>query len=214
MASTARIAEGMEAQRPLAVVTPTLDGDVLAVFAQADTTFTTGQLHRMLPRFSEDGIRKALGRLSEQGIVSSERAGNAYLYRFNRNHLAAGPILELAQLRVTLLSRIEERIDTWRWPPVYAAVFGSMERGTATTSSDVDLLLVRPDEVADNEWDTQVVELAADISKWTGNDARPIEFTASDLVARREERIFAEVLATGLTVHGQRAWLQRQIGGK
>jgi len=214
VASTARIAEGMEAQRPLAVVTPTLDGDVLAVFAQADTTFTTGQLHRMLPRFSEDGIRKALGRLSEQGIVSSERAGNAYLYRFNRNHLAAGPILELAQLRVTLLSRIEERIDTWRWPPVYAAVFGSMERGTATTSSDVDLLLVRPDEVADNEWDTQVVELAADISKWTGNDARPIEFTASDLVARREERIFAEVLATGLTVHGQRAWLQRQIGGK
>ncbi|NNM97247.1 MAG: nucleotidyltransferase domain-containing protein [Candidatus Dormibacteraeota bacterium] len=204
----------MDAQRPLAVVTPTLDGDVLAVFAQANTTFTTGQLHRMLPRFSEDGIRKALGRLCEQGIVTSERAGNAYLYCFNRNHLAAGPILELAQLRVTLLSRIEERLGIWRWPPVYAAVFGSMARGTATTSSDVDLLLVRPDEVADDEWDTQVAELASDISKWTGNDARPIEFTASDLVARREERIFTEVLTTGLTVHGQRVWLQRQIGGK
>lgn len=204
----------MDAQRPLAVVTPTLDGDVLAVFAQADTTFTTGQLHRMLPRFSEDGIRKALGRLCEQGIVTSERVGNAYLYCFNRNHLAAGPILELAQLRVTLLSRIEERLGKWRWPPVYAAVFGSMARGMATTSSDVDLLLVRPDEVADDEWDTQVAELASDISKWTGNDARPIEFTVSDLVARREERIFTEVLTTGLTVHGQRVWLQRQIGGK
>lgn len=204
----------MDAQRPLAVVTPTLDGDVLAVFAQADTTFTTGQLHRMLPRFSEDGIRKALGRLSEQGIVTSERAGNAYLYRFNRDHLAAGPILELAQLRVALLSRIEGRLETWRWPPVYAAVFGSMARRTATTSSDVDLLLVRPDEVPDDEWDAQVAALASDISKWTGNDARPIEFTVSDLVAHREERIFTEVLATGLTVHGQRDWLQRQIGGK
>jgi hypothetical protein len=33
-----------------------------------------------------------------------ERAGNAYLYRFNRDHLAAGPILELARPRLTLLS--------------------------------------------------------------------------------------------------------------
>ncbi len=204
----------MDVQRPLAVVTPTLDGDVLAVFAQADTTYTTGQLHRMLPRFSEDGIRKVLGRLSKQGVVTSERAGNTYLYSFNRDHLAAGPILELAQLRVTLLSRIEERLATWRPPPVYAAVFGSMARGTATTSSDVDLLLVRPDGVADDEWDAQVAALASAISKWTGNDARPIEFTVSDTVARREERIFTEVLATGLTVHGERAWLQRQIVAK
>ncbi len=204
----------MDAQRPLAVVTPTLDGDVLAVFAQADASFTTGQLHRMLPRFSEDGIRKVLSRLSKQGIVTSERAGNAYVYRFNRDHLAAGPILELAQLRVTLLSRIEKRLSTWPYPPVYAAVFGSMARGTAATSSDVDLLLVRPDEVADDEWDARVAELASDISKWTGNDARPIEFTTNDLAARREERVFTEVLAKGLTVHGQRAWLQRQIGGK
>jgi predicted nucleotidyltransferase len=204
----------MDAQRPLAVVTPTLDGDVLAVLAQADTTFTTGQLHRMLPRVSEDGIRKALGRLREQGIVRSERAGNAYLYRFNRDHLAAGPILELAQQRATLLSRIEGRLETWRWSPVYAAVFGSMAEGTAGTRSDVDLFLVRPDDVPDDEWDAQVAELASDISKWTGNDARPIEFSVSDLVARRKEPVFAEVLANGLTVFGQRAWMQRQIGGR
>jgi predicted nucleotidyltransferase len=203
----------MDAQRPLAVVTPTLDGDVLAVLSQADTTFTTGQLHRMLPRVSEDGIRKALGRLCEQGIVLSERAGNAYLYRFNRDHLAAGPILELAQLRATLLSRIEERLESWRWSPVYAAVFGSMAEGTAGTGSDVDLLLVRTDDVSDDEWEAQVAELALDISNWTGNDARPIEFTVSDLVARRKERVFTEVLAKGLTVYGKRAWLQRQIRG-
>lgn len=204
----------MDAVRPLAVVTPTLDGDVLAVFAQADTTFTTGQMHRMLPRFSEDGIRKALARLRTQGIVTSERVGNAYLYRFNRDHLAARPILELAQQRLTLLSRIEECLTAWRWAPVYAAVFGSMARGTAGPSSDVDLLFVRPDEVSEDEWDAQVAGLASDISKWTGNDARPIEFTVSDLVARREEQVLKEVLAKGLTVYGHRAWLQAQIGGR
>jgi predicted nucleotidyltransferase len=205
--------ELVDAQHPLAVVTPTLDGDVLAVLALVDEAFTTGQLHRTLSRFSEDGIRKALARLRKQGIVLAEPAGNAYLYRFNRDHLAAEPIRALARLRQTLLSRIEERLESWKWPPVYAAVFGSMARATASTSSDIDLFLVKDDDVPNEQWDAQLAELADDVSKWTGNDARPITFTASDLARRRNEPLFSEVLAEGLTVCGQRSWLQRQIGG-
>jgi hypothetical protein len=33
---------------PLATVTPTVDGDVLAVLAQNEATFTPGQLRRLL----------------------------------------------------------------------------------------------------------------------------------------------------------------------
>ncbi len=203
----------VDAGRPLAVVTPTLEGDLLAILAQAETVFTTGQLRRTLARFSEDGIRKALSRLVEQGIVTSERASNAYLYRFNQDHLAADPIRELTQLRVTLLGRIEARVGCWRFPPVYAAVFGSMARGTAGPASDVDLLLVRPDAVPDEDWGAQVADLVSDVSKWTGNDARPIEFTASELRARWEEPVLSAILAEGLTIHGQRSWLQRQLAG-
>ena len=43
----------MELNRPLATVTPTLDGDVLAVLAQHEVSFTTGQLHRVLSRYSQ-----------------------------------------------------------------------------------------------------------------------------------------------------------------
>ena len=203
----------MDAQHPLAVVTPTIDGDVLAVLALADAPFTTGQLHRTLSRFSEDGIRKALARLREQGIVLSELAGNAHLYRFNREHLAAEPIRALATLRQSLLSRIEERLASWTWPPIYAAVFGSMARATAGASSDIDLLLVKGDDVPDEKWEAQVAELAHAITTWTGNDARPITFTVSDVARRRTERLFREVVAEGLTVFGKRSWLQRQIGG-
>ena len=203
----------MDAQHPLAVVTPTIDGDVLAVLALADAAFTTGQLHRTLSRFSEDGIRKVLARLREQGIVLSEPAGNAHLYRFNRDHLAAEPIRALATLRQALIARIEDRLASWKWAPVYAAVFGSMARATAGTGSDVDLLLVKEDDVPDEKWEAQVAELAQDISKWTGNDSRPITFTESDVARRRTEQLFAEVVAEGLTVFGKRSWLQRQVGG-
>jgi predicted nucleotidyltransferase len=187
---------------------------VLAVLALADTSFTTGQLNRMLPEHSENGIRRVLLRLVGQGIVEAARAGNAYLYRFNREHLAAGPITDLVNLRATLLDRIEERLKTWKWQPVYAAVFGSMARGSAMTGSDVDLLLVRPDETPEDDWAAQVADLAEVVTKWTGNDARPIEFSVDELKSSRKEPLFKDVLAQGLTVAGDREWFRRLVGSR
>src|SRR5665647_1532273 len=166
----------MELSHPLATITPTLDGDVLAVLAQHEVTFTTGQLHRVLTQYSVEGIRRVLVRLSRQGVVRAERVGNAFAYRLNTDHLAAGPIIELANLQRTLLARIEERLGEWAFPPAYAAVFGSAARGTMTSTSDLDLLLVRTDETPRDIWDAQVGALAVDVTKWTGNDTRPLEY--------------------------------------
>ncbi len=201
----------MELSHPLAVVTPTLDGDVLAAMAQHDVSFTTGQLHRIMPRYSKAGIRKVLMRLTHQGIVDSERVGNAFSYRFNREHLAAGPIMELAALQRTLLSRIEERLQSWAFTPVYAALFGSAARGTMTPDSDLDLLLVRADGVPHLAWDQQVAALASDVTRWTGNDARPLEYSVNELAGARTEPVLHDVLADGLTLAGSRAWLTRQL---
>jgi predicted nucleotidyltransferase len=201
----------MELNRPLATVTPTLDGDVLAVLAQHEDSFTAGQLHRVLSRFSEEGIRKVLIRLARQGVVHAERAGKGYNYRLNREHLAARPIIELAHIPRTLLQRLEERLGTWAFKPTYAAVFGSAARGTMTEDSDLDLLLVRNDDAPIDEWEQQVAELAADLSSWTGNDTRSLEYTVSELSAARDEPVLRAVLADGLTVAGSRAWLNRHL---
>ena len=201
----------MELNRPLATVTPTLDGDVLAVLAQQEATFTTGQLHRVLNRYSEEGIRKVLRRLARQGVVHSERVGNVYSYHLNREHLAAGPIIELARLAHTLLQRLEDRLAGWAFPPTYAAVFGSAARGTMTEDSDLDLLLVRADNTPVDMWDEQVGELIADVTRWTGNDTRPLEYTVSELTAARSELVLRDVQKEGLTVAGRRAWLSQHL---
>ncbi len=206
----------MQLDRPLATITPTLDGDVLAVLASNDVTFTTGQLHRVLGRYSEEGVRKVLMRLTRQGVVSSDRIGNAYAYRFNREHLAAGPISQLARLPELLLHRLEDRLGHWTCPAEYAAIFGSAARGTMTEDSDIDLLLVRTDDTPAGTWDVQVSDLASDVSKWTGNDARPLEYTVSELRAARNDRVVRDVLTEGLTIAGSRAWLLRNLreGGR
>jgi predicted nucleotidyltransferase len=201
----------MELHRPLATVTPTLDGDVLAVLAVRGTGFTTGQLHRMLADYSEEGIRKVLTRLTHQGIVRAERVGNAYRYELNQDHLAASAIAELANLPQTLLRRIEERLAIWARPPAYAAVFGSAARGTMIADSDLDLLLVTPDDEATDVWDEQVAALTRDVTAWTGNDTRVLEYTAGELSAHRDEPVLAEILHDGLTVAGAHAWFQCRL---
>ena len=201
----------MDISRPLATVTPTVDGDVLAVLAQNEATFTPGQLRRRLGRYSEAGIRKVVMRLTEQGIVHADRVGNAVTYRLNRDHLAAGPIIELAHLQGTLLTRLEQHLTGWTVPPVYAAVFGSAARGEMTSSSDLDLLLVRPDDASQSIWDEQVAELSRAVSAWTGNDTRPLEYTRSELAGAAGERVLKDIAHEGLTVAGTRAWLTRQL---
>jgi predicted nucleotidyltransferase len=202
----------VELSRPFSTVTPTLDGDVLAVLARHEITFTTGQLHRILTQHSEEGIRKVLQRLTKQGSVRSGRVGNAFTYELNRDHLAAEHIIGLARLQETFLKRIEDRLGSWETPPVYAAVFGSAARGDMTVESDVDLLLIRPDGADDDMWETQVNDLVADVTQWVGNDTRPLEFTAAELTDRgRDEPVLRDVLNEGLTVAGTRAWLTKQL---
>lgn len=201
----------MELNRPFATVTPTLDGDVLAVLATHDVTFTTGQIHRVLNSFSEEGIRKVLTRLMLQGVVLGERVGHTYAYRLNTAHLAAEPIVALAKLFHTFLARLEEHLSGWDYPPVYAAVFGSGVRGTMTADSDLDLFLVRNTDAPETEWAREMNELAASVTAWTGNDARVVEYTAAELPAARTEPMVQEVLERGLTVAGSRAWLLKQL---
>ncbi|MGO1054651.1 nucleotidyltransferase domain-containing protein [Crossiella sp. CA198] len=202
----------MELNRPLATVTPTLDGDVLAALARHDAVFTTGQLRRLLAGRSEEGIRKVLRRLTRQGVVHAERIGNAYAYRLNREHLAAQHIIGLAQLQETFLRRLADRLAAWPVPPVYAAVFGSAARGTMTLASDLDLLLIRPEDADSDQWEAQVGDLVAEVTRWIGNDTRPLEFTAAEVTAHgRDQAVLRAALSEGLTVAGTRAWLSRQL---
>ena len=201
----------MELHRPLSTVTPTLDGDVLAVLARSDSPYTTGQLRRVLAGPSEEGIRKVLQRLAKKGIVRATRVGNAFSYDLNRSHLAAEHVVGLARLQETFLDRLTEHLESWRIPPVYAAVFGSAARGSMTVASDLDLLLVRRAKADVEIWDNQVERLAADVTSWTGNDTRVLEYTDTELTQHGSQPVLRDVVAEGLTVVGSRAWLVAQL---
>lgn len=204
----------MQLDRPMLTLAPTLDGDVLVALAQADAWFTPGRLHRLLDRHSEDGVRRVLRRLADQGVVSTLSAGNAVLYRLNRRHLAAGPLIELANLRWRLVDRLSESLERWTTPPVYASLFGSAARGPMTTDSDIDIFLVRPDRLTTATWDDDLTTLTHDVSAWTGNDTRVLEMTESDV--RRSltsEPVLGSIAEQGVPLVGESDWLSRLVYG-
>lgn len=194
---------------PLAVITPTVDGDVLAVLARADASFTPPQVHALIGQHSVDGVRRALNRLVEQGIVDADRVGNAVSYRLNRDHLAAPSIVELANMRTALFARISGHVQVWSRPVRLVMLFGSAATATMRTDSDIDLFVVGDDDdVSTDAWQSQVGELERAVSRWTGNDTRVLTYGIGDL-RRRHDPVVDDIRSEGIVIAGDRSLLNR-----
>ena len=198
-------------RHPLAVITPTLDGDVLALLARSDEWFNGRQLHRLLGRASEPGVRKAAERLVDQGIVEKRQVGKAKNYRLNRKHIAARCVQDLAGLRATLIERLRGALRDWEEPPLAAVLFGSVPRGEATARSDLDLLLVRGRGVAEDSavWQEQLSRLGREATEWTGNDARILEYGEDELDDPEVADLVEDAVANGVELVRSRGLLRR-----
>lgn len=103
-----------------------MDAEVLQALA-ATTAWNSGaQVHRMAGSGSADGVRKVLIRLVGQGIVQAQAQPPAMLYRLNRDHLAAEPIVALARLRQVIIDRIATEVTAWDPPLLHASLFGRL----------------------------------------------------------------------------------------
>lgn len=176
----------MELRSPLASVIPGAAGEVLLVLARASHELTGNVIASLTDgKASQTGANKALKKLVASGLVLARPAGNAILYSLNRDHLAAGPVLELADLRSVLLARIKAHVAGWKVQPVSVVLFGSMARGQGTASSDNDLLVIRPTnvDVEDELWVRQVTELSDAVQRWSGNVCEILEYSNDEFTA-------------------------------
>jgi hypothetical protein len=200
----------MDVSRPhVAVIGGALEGEVLAVLAGTTRPLTGRQIARLASHGSDRGLRLALNRLAEQGLVDTLEAPPAVLYSLNRDHIAAPIALQLADLRSELLRRLRSAIAEWEVPPVHASIFGSAARGEGDVSSDIDLLVVRPASVdpEDPAWRDQLHELAVAVERWTGNHAGIAEVGEDELshLASQRPPIAEELERDAITLAGPEA---------
>jgi predicted nucleotidyltransferase len=161
----------LDVAHPIRAVVPTLDGPVLEVLARTTRPLTGREIHRLARTGSPNGVRRALNRLAEQGLVHTEERAKAVFYAANRDHVAWPAVELLAALRRTFLDRLRAEFRSWRPKPAHASLFGSAARGDGDADSDIDLLLIRPDEVSedDSPWADHVDRIRQQVQAWAGN---------------------------------------------
>lgn len=179
----------MDLSAPFESLFPTVDSAVLAVLAQSTKPRTGREVARLAHR-SQDATQRVLDRLTAHGLVLREEAGRARVYTLNEFHLAADPIFRLTYLRDELIRRMENDVELWDQQPLHISIFGSAARGDGDLDSDIDIFLVRPAAVEEDDkgWRKQVEGLADEVLLWTGNHASIAEVADDELGRLRKER--------------------------
>lgn len=198
----------MDLGSPYRAVMSGLHGEVLhelAVLEAADGV-SGRQLARRLGA-SAEGVRRVLVELLRHGIVVAEEAPPARRYRINRQHVMFGAVQMLVGVRDQLFSWIASRVGEWAPPPSCVAVYGSAARGDGTVDSDIDLLVVAPDEIQAGYYtwhSTLGAELLDEVTTWSGNRAELVEYQSGELRARLErgDALAEEIVREAVTVFG------------
>lgn len=166
----------MDVARPHHAIAPGTDGDVLVALARTDDWLTGREAARLAGAPPSTGQR-ALHRLAEHGLVDVRSAGRALLYRLNRDHVAAPVALALAGLRAELVDRLRHAVGAIEPAPVHASLYGSAARQDGGRDSDIDVFLVRPDGVSEDDegWARGVDDLRSAVERWTGNAVQILE---------------------------------------
>lgn len=204
----------VELQHPFALITPTVDGDVLHVLASANASFSIPQLDAMIARRSLNGIRNAVARLVDQGVVTPTGSDRGRRYALNEAHLAAPAIRQIADLKPTLLRRLHLHVSEWTIEPVFGALFGSGARGTMSAESDLDLLLVGDPDADQEVWYDQLADLTESVTAWTGNDTRIVALRPDETDDASTLALLREVAAHGIPFTSDADWLARTLRRK
>jgi len=193
----------MDLGHPIASIASSLTGRVLEVVSGTTRPLAGREIHKIVGEGSHSGVWKVLNRLEEQGILLADRRPHATYYLANRDHLAWPSIEALVRIRGELAARLTAEMSGWSVAPLHASIFGSTARGDADVDSDVDLLLVLPDDLASDSvegWEGQLRSVRDAVLRWTGNRCQTLIVTPS--------RLAEHVRASDPLVRG---WLDDEI---
>lgn len=182
----------MDVARPAALLLPAGTEAVLRALAGTDAPLGVREVARVAG-VSANRASQVLSELADHGVVLVSEHGGVRLCRLNRDHLATEPLLSLVELRARLLAFLRGEIRSWSRRAAHASLFGSAARGDGGTRSDLDLLVVRPDDADEEMWGAQLYDSGTRILTATGN--RPAWFVTTPGELRRAVKAGEPIIA-------------------
>lgn len=184
---------------------PGAQGRVLAVLAE-----TTAELNlrtiAQLAGISQAQASRLLPDLVTLGVVERREVPPASLFRLVPDHVAAQSLLALARATDTVLSEMGRLARALPHLPASVIVFGSFARREAEADSDIDVVIVRPAEVGeeDDAWSASLEAWRRDVRRLTGNPVEILEVSTDGAATKLAGRtqVWADIRRDGRVVHG------------
>lgn len=195
----------MDFVRPIEAIIPGATGRVLHVLAH-----TTGELNlRTIARLadvSQAQASRVLPTLVELGLVGRKDVPPSSMFWLARDHVAARPILELAAARDTATTQIGTWADALDPAPASTIVFGSFARREAGRQSDIDIVIVRPANIREDDevWAESIETFRLNVQTLTGNSVEILHVDIDEVAAafEAESPVWVNILNQGIVVSG------------
>ncbi len=195
----------MDFRKPVQAVVPGARGRILAVLAETTSDLNLRTIAR-LADVSPAQASRVLPELVWLGMVERREAPPSALFHLVDDNVAAQTVRVLSRARQTVLDELGRRAGTLAPEPVSVIVFGSFARGGADGHSDLDVVFVRPREVADDDerWATAVDGWRSFARRLTGNRIDVVEAAERDVgrLLRSRKTLWTDIARDGVVVHG------------
>ncbi len=196
----------MDFQHPVQAVIPGAQGRILSVLLETPAELSLRTIAR-LASVSSSQASRVLPRMVSLGLVERRDVPPSTLYQLVRDHVAARPLQCLARGRDRVLDQLRQWAASLTPAPVSMVVFGSFARGEAGADSDVDVVVIRPHRVSDDDdsWAAALEQWQRRVERLTGNPVNIVEIGQSEVGAllRSGRPLWAEVLRDGLVLTGR-----------
>lgn len=195
----------MDFVHPVTAIVPGVQGRILAVLAETTADCNLRTLAR-LSGVSPAQASRVMATLVRLGIVERREAPPSALFRIVPEHVAARAVRFLSRARDHVLEEMGRLAAHLEPLPVSVIVFGSLVQGDADATSDIDVVVVRPVGIDedDDRWNAALEEWHRAVERLSGNRVEIIEESAGAIgkLLRGHRSLWREVAEHGLVVFG------------
>jgi predicted nucleotidyltransferase len=181
---------------PFGGVIPGARGAVMAALLRTDAPLTGRQVHTLVSDdYSLWTVQEALKALTQLGLVNTQTVGRAGVHTVNEDHVSVAPLRALLDPIAALTDTVREAVGD----NVKAVIlFGSIARGEADISSDVDLAVIAP-----AGWEGRT-DLEDAVRTRLGNDCDVLVLSPEDFtrLPGSGEPVVREILKDGVALIG------------
>jgi predicted nucleotidyltransferase len=194
-------------RRPVEAVIPGAQGRILAVLTETTAELNLRTIAR-LAHVSPAQASRVLPDLVALGLVERREAPPSALFAMVDEHVASRAVRALSRSRQAVLEELGELAAGIDPAPAATIVFGSFARGEADRDSDLDMILVRPARVGeeDERWAESVDRFRTAAGRLTGNPLEVLEVSHSEISQRLRSGapLWTDVRREAVSVQGAR----------